>query len=413
MQEYSLFSLVKNALSHHRKWPKAWRTPVPKPSYDVVIIGAGGHGLATAYYLGKVHGITNVAVIEKGWLGGGNTGRNTTVVRSNYLFPESAMFYDFSLKQYERMSEELNYNVMLNQITQTVLFHDRHSLHTAGRLINAMRLNGIDVEELTREDIKELMPILDMKRFPVLGGYHQPRSGMVRHDAVAWAYARAIDAMGMDIIQQCEVGDFEINKGRVTGVYTSKGLIKTGKVGICVAGHSTVLANKAGFELPIQSMSLQAMVSEPIKPCLHAGVLSPKTGMYISQSDKGEIIIGGGLDSYPSYAQRGNIGTVEALMAGAVEMFPLLSRVKLMRQWAGTVDVSYDSSPILGKTPVQNMYVNCGFGTGGFKAIPAGGFCLAHTIANDKPHVMNETFNLERFTTGRFIDEMGAAGIDH
>ena len=416
MQRYSVLSLARNAISHHENWEKAWRSPDPKPEYDVVIIGGGGHGLATAYYLAKEHGITNVAVVEAGWLGGGNTGRNTTVVRSNYLFPESAEFYDFSLKKFEDLSEELNFNVMLRQAGMLTLLHSRHDVEVMRRNINAMHMNGVDADWLEADDVARLVPELNFgpdARYPIQGGILQKRGGVARHDGVAWGYARAADALGVDIIQQCAVTGFDIKNGQVNGVQTTRGTIKAKKVAIAVAGHSSVLADMAGFRLPVTSLALQACVSEPLKPVFDVAVMSPATGIYISQSDKGEMVMGGMLDMYPSYAQRGNINTLEHIIAGIIELFPSLSRVKLMRQWAGIVDIVHDSTPIIGHTPVGGLYINCGFGTGGFKATPAGGWTLAHTVAHDKPHKLNEAFTLKRFETGEFIDEMGAAGISH
>ena len=387
-----------------------------KRRYQVVVVGAGGHGLATAYYLAKNHGITDVAVVEKGWLGGGNTGRNTTVVRSNYLFAESAAIYDLALRLYEGLSRDLNYNIMLSQRGVVTLAHTRAELDGMARWVTAMQVNGIDSEILDRDGVRRLVPTLkvaDDARYPVLGGFLQRRGGIARHDAVAWGYARGADAYGVDIIQNCEVKDLMFRAGRIAGVETAQGPIEAEQVALTVAGHSSVLAAKAGFRLPITSYTLQAFVSEPIKPVLDTVVLSPVTGFYVSQSDKGELVMGGGLDLYNSYAQRGNFPAVEGVLGSAVEMFPFVSRLKLMRHWGGVVDVVPDSSPIIGKSPVPGLYLNCGWGTGGFKAIPAGGFTLAHTIAHDTPHPIAAPFALGRFEAGALIDEAAASGIAH
>ncbi|MBV9726109.1 MAG: sarcosine oxidase subunit beta family protein [Gammaproteobacteria bacterium] len=414
---YSALALVRGALAAHRNWTPAWRSPEPKRAYDIVIVGAGGHGLAAAYYLARNHGIRNVAVLERGWLGGGNTGRNTTVVRSNYLYPESARLYDFALKLYEGLSRELNFNIMLSQRGHIMLAHSRHDLESIARWANAMHMNGIQAELLNREQVGELIPALDMSpqaRYPVLGGFMQRRGGTARHDAVAWGYARAADALGVDIIQNCEVTGFvKAASGAVTGIETSLGLIQATRVGIAVAGHSSVLARLAGFQLPVTSYALQAMVTEPVKPALDKVVISPGTGAYVSQSDKGEMVIGGGLDLFPSYAQRGSFAVLQSVVAATLAIFPSFSRLRLMRQWAGIVDVVHDSSPILGPTPVPGLYINCGWGTGGFKAIPAGGWLLAHVLATGRNHELAEPFQLERFVSGRLIDEAAASGIAH
>jgi sarcosine oxidase subunit beta len=407
---------MRRAVSGHRGWPQAWRSPDLKAHYDVVIVGGGGHGLATAYYLAKNHGIRHVAVVEKGWIGGGNTGRNTTVVRSNYLFPESANFYEHSLKLYEGLSKDLNFNIMLSQRGMVTLAHSRHDLEAQVRWANAMRMNGIDSELLDREGVRALAPRLDFSdqaRLPIMGGFIQKRGGTARHDAVAWGYARAADALGVDIIQNCEVTGFEVGADGVTAVNTTRGRIGAGKVGLAVAGHSTTLADRLGFRLPITSYALQAMVSEPVKPVLDCVVLSPSAGIYISQSDKGELVMGGGLDLYASYAQRGNLPTVEHVVASILTLFPSFSRLRMLRQWAGIVDVVHDSTPILGLSPVPKLYLNCGWGTGGFKAIPGGGWCFAHTIAHNAPHPLTAAFGLDRFAKGALIDEAAASGIAH
>jgi sarcosine oxidase subunit beta len=414
--KYSAWSLLRGALSGQRHWPAAWREASPKPSYDVIIVGGGGHGLATAYYLAKNHGVSHVAVIERGWIGGGNTGRNTTIVRSNYLYPESARLYDFSLQLYEGLSQALNFNIMLSQRGLILLAHSRHDLDTMSRWANAMRMNGIAAELLTRSEVGALAPALDLSpqaRLPVLGGFTQRRAGTARHDAVAWGYARAASALGVDIIQNCEVVDFLKDGNRVVGVNTSRGRIRAERVGIAAAGHSSVLAKLAGFRLPVTSYALQAMVSEPVKPVLDTVILSPGTGAYVSQSDKGEIVMGAMLDLFPSYAQRGSFAVKQAIIAATLELFPSFSRLNLMRQWAGIVDVVHDSSPIIGPTPIPNLSINCGWGTGGFKAIPVGGWALAHLLATGQNHPLAEPFQLERFITGRLIDEAAASGIAH
>jgi sarcosine oxidase, subunit beta len=414
--KYSAWSLLRGALSAHRHWTAAWADAAPRGSYDVVIIGGGGHGLATAYYLAKNHGVTNVAVVERGWIGGGNTGRNTTIVRSNYLFPESARLYDFSLKLYEGLSQELNFNIMLSQRGLVMLAHSRHDLDSMSRWANAMRMNGIAAELLTKAQVGEMAPALDLSpraRLPVLGGFAQRRAGTARHDAVAWGYARAASALGVHIIQNCEVRGFIQESGKITGVDTNRGPIRAGRVGIAAAGHSSVLAKLAGFQLPVTSYALQAMVSEPIKPILDTVVLSPGTGAYVSQSDKGEIVLGAMLDLFPSYAQRGSFAVKQAIIAATLALFPSFSRLQLMRQWAGIVDVVHDSSPIIGPTPIPGLFINCGWGTGGFKAIPVGGWTLAHVLATGESHALAEPFQLRRFIDGRLIDEAAASGIAH
>lgn len=416
IKRYSALALIRGALASHRGWSPAWRDAVPKARYDAIIVGGGGHGLATAYYLAKNHGISNVAVIERGWIGGGNTGRNTTIVRSNYLYPESARFYDFSLHLYESLSQTLNFNIMLSQRGLVTLAHTRHDLESMSRWANAMIMNGIDAGILSRKQVQDRMPALDMSpraRFAILGGFTQARAGTARHDAVAWGYARAASALGVDIVQNCEVQGFLLENGRAVGVSTNRGVIRAERLGIAVAGHSSVLAKLAGFRLPVTSYALQAMVTEPVKPLLDTVVLSPATGAYVSQSDKGEMVLGAGLDLFPSYAQRGSFAVMQNTIAGILQLFPSFSRLSLLRQWAGIVDVVQDSSPIIGATPVDQLYISTGWGTGGFKAIPAGGWTFAHVLATGRNHELAEPFQLKRFATGRLIDEAAAAGIAH
>ncbi|HEY2816820.1 MAG TPA: sarcosine oxidase subunit beta family protein [Casimicrobiaceae bacterium] len=411
MKRYSIFSLIGGAFSGHRNWPRAWRNPAPQKRYDAVVIGGGGHGLATAYYLAKEHGIHSVAVLEKGWLGGGNTGRNTTIVRSNYHLDPNAHFYEFSLKLWERLSQELNFNVMYSARGVLNLVHTPADMDAAMRRGNAMRLNGIDAQFLTRDEIAARISNLDCSptaRFPILGGLFQPRGGTVRHDAVAWGYARAADALGVDIIQRCEVTGIRMERGVVTGVRTTLGDIETAKVGIAVAGHSSRVAAMANIRLPIESHVLQAMVSEPVKPVLDTVVTSGAVHFYISQSDKGELVMGGDLDFHNSYAQRGNLPMIENVVAACLALFPSFGRLRLMRTWGGIVDMTMDGSPIIGKLPVQGLYMTGGWCYGGFKATPASGYVHAWTIANDKPHPLNAAFTLERFAAGRTIDEKGA-----
>ena len=414
--KYSALNLLRQGIAGHKGWPAAWASPEPKKSYDVIIIGGGGHGLATAHYLARNHGIASVAVLERAWIGGGNTGRNTTVVRSNYFFPESAAFYDFSLKLYEGLSDELNFNIMLSQRGMMTLAHSHHDLEMMNRSCNAMLINGVPAQMLTPDEIGKRAPALDMSadaRHPVLGALMQERAGVARHDAVAWGYARQASAMGVDIIQNCEVTGFETVSGRVTGVRTSRGDIACERVGIAVAGHSSVMANMVGARLPLRSFALQAFVSEPLKPVLDTVVLSPATGVYVSQSDKGELVRGAGLDLYTSYAQRGNLPVIEDAVAGLIAMFPGFSRLRLLRQWAGIVDVVQDSTAIMDRLMYDGLYINCGWGTGGFKAIPAGGYTFAHMIAHNAAHPLTEGFGLDRFASGALIDEAAASGIAH
>jgi len=414
MQRYSLLNLARNALRGNKDWRAAWRTPTPKRGYDVIVIGGGGHGLATAYYLAKEHGIRNVAVLEKGWIGGGNSGRNTQVCRSNYFYPASAAFYDHSLKLYEGLSRELNFNIMLSQRGVLSLAHSEHELEINRRWANATLMSGVDSEILSAADIKKLVPRINLEsRYPVLGGFIQRRGGIARHDAVVWGYARAASALGVDIIQNCEVTGFQASAGRVRGVETSLGAITADRVVMSVAGHSSVLAQRAGLRLPITTMALQAMVTEPIKPALDSILVSGAIHAYVSQSDRGEIVIGGAADAYNSYAQRGGLPVLQGTIAAVLELFPSFSRLRLMRQWAGMVDITPDTTPIMGLTPLEGLYINCGWGTGGFKAIPGGGHSMADTIANNRPHPLIERFGLNRFENGALIDEGAAAGVAH
>ncbi|MDH3691639.1 MAG: sarcosine oxidase subunit beta family protein [Gammaproteobacteria bacterium] len=416
MKKYSILSLARNAFSYHLNWEKAWRSPDPKSSYDVVIVGGGGHGLATAYYLAKEHGIHNVAVLEKGWLGGGNTGRNTTIVRSNYLWDEAAHLYEKSMKLWEGLSQDLNYNVMYSQRGVFNLGHTLQEMRDIERRVNANRLNGIDGEVVTPEQIKQMIPIINTSadsRYPIMGGSLQRRGGVARHDAVAWGFARGADARGVDIVQNCEVTAIRREADKVVGVETSRGYIQAKQVGVVTAGHSSVLAAMAGLRFPIESHPLQALVSEPLKPVLHTVVMSNAVHGYISQSDKGELVIGAGIDSYNGYGQRGSFATIEHNLSAIVELFPIFSRVRMLRQWGGIVDVCPDACPIISQTSIKGLYFNCGWGTGGFKATPGSGWVFAHTIAQDRPHPLNEPFSLERFTTGHLIDEHGAAGVAH
>ena len=408
--KYSIFSLARNAVNYHRDWPLAWRSPAPRPHYDVVIIGGGGHGLATAYYLAKEHGITNVAVLEKGWIGGGNTGRNTTIVRSNYYLKENARFYEHSLKLWEGLSADLNFNVMFSQRGVLNLAHTQEEFDAQSRRGNAMRLNGIDAVALDRQEVGAMVPALDLSptaRYPILGGLLQARGGTARHDAVAWGYARGADAHGVDIIQDCEVTGIRRDGNRVLGVDTTQGYIRAGKVGIAVAGHSSLVAGMVGLRLPIESHVLQAMVSEPVKPMLDTVVISGAVFCYVSQSDRGELVIGGDIDGYNSYAQRGNLPVLEHVVGAAVALFPAFSRLRMMRLWGGIMDMTMDGTPIIGRLPLDGLVMNGGWCYGGFKAIPAGGYTTAHLIARGEPHPLTTHMDLERFAEGRTFDEPG------
>lgn len=416
MAKYSIFSLARNALSHHKDWPKQWRSPEPQKDYDVIIVGGGGHGLSTAYYLAKEHGITNIAVLEKGWLGGGNTARNTTIVRSNYLWDESAAIYEKSLKLWENLAQDINYNVMLSQRGVLNLAHNLGDVREGKRRVYANQLNGVDAEWLDTDEVKEFCPIINTSskaRHPVLGATLQRRGGVARHDSVAWGYARAADARGVDIIQNCEVTGIRRDGDKVTGVETTKGFIGAKKVALVTAGHSSVLAAMADVRLPIESHPLQALVSEPIKPVIDCVVMSGAVHVYVSQSDKGELVMGAGVDSFNSYAQRGSFHVIEHQLGACLELFPIFSRLRMMRSWGGIVDTCPDASPIISKTPVKGLYINGGWGTGGFKATPGSGWCFAHTVAKDEPHPLNAPFSLDRFTTGALVDEHGAAAVAH
>lgn len=409
--KYSVFSLLRQALSGHKDWPRVWRDPEPRESYDVIIIGGGGHGLATAYYLAKNHGIKNVAVVEKGWLGGGNVGRNTTIVRSNYLLPGELPFYEWSLKLWEGLSQDLNYNVMFSQRGVLNLVHSDGEVDAAVRRGNAMIMHGADAEFLDRDQALQMVPGLDAdnSRFPVYGGLLQPRAGNARHDAVAWGYARGADAMGVDLLQNCEVtGIIRDRQGRATGVETTRGKIKASKIGMAAAGHSGHVAAMAGLRLPIETHKLQAFVTEGLKPVLDTVVTFGHGHFYISQSDKGGLVFGASLDGYNSYAQRGNLPTVEATIEAALHLMPSIGRVRLLRHWAGVMDMSMDGSPFICKTPIDGLYLNAGWCYGGFKATPASGWCFAHTIAKDEPHPYNASYTLDRFSRGYAVDTKGA-----
>ncbi len=407
-QSFSAFSLFWRGLSRHRSWQQQWRKPDPKPRYDAIIVGGGGHGLGAAYYLAKEHGLTHIAVLEKGWIGGGNTGRNTTIIRSNYLFKESAALYDHSLKMWEHLSQVLNYNVMFSPRGVMMLAHTVHDIQVIKRHVHANRCNGVDNEWLEPQEAKAFCPPLNIDsniRYPVLGAALQRRGGTARHDAVAWGYARAADELGVDIIENCAV--------TVEGVETTRGPIQTRKLGVSAAGHTSVLMQMAGVRVPLESYPLQALVSEPVKPDFPCVVMSNTIHAYISQSDKGEMVIGAGTDAYNSYTQRGalhiNLHTLDAIC----ELFPAYRRLRMLRNWGGIVDVTPDRSPIIAKTPVKGLYVNCGWGTGGFKATPGSAHLFAWTIAHDEPHPINAPFAIERFQNGVLIDEAAAAAVAH
>jgi sarcosine oxidase subunit beta len=414
MQRYSLLNVIRRAASSNTGWGPAWRTPTLRPSYDVVVIGGGGHGLATAYFLAKKHGVRRVALLERGHIGQGNSGRNTQVTRSNYFYPVSSSFFDHSLRLYEGLGRELNFNVMLRQDGLINLAHSLHDLEINRRWANAIRMNLVEAEVLSEADIRRLVPSLNTRpRFPIVGGLIQRRAGISRHDAVVWGFARGASAHGVDIVQGCEVAGFRQTGSRVTAVETSQGTIQCDRVVMSVSNQCSVLAGLAGFTLPITTTTLQAMVTEPIKPILDACVISAQIHAYVSQSDRGEIVIGGSADVYNSYRQRGSPAITRNVLASVLELFPCFSRLKLMRQWAGAVDITPDTSPIMGLTPVRNLYINCGWGTGGYKAIPAGGDTMAQTVVEDKPHPLIRAFDLARFERGALIDEGAASGVAH
>jgi sarcosine oxidase subunit beta len=393
-----------------------WRTPEPKRTYEVVIVGGGGHGLATAYYLARNHGLTDVAVLERGWLAGGNMARNTTIIRSNYLWDESAALYEHSLKLWEGLAAELDYDILFSQRGVLNLAHNLHDVRESVRRVSANRLNGVDAEWLAPEQVKEFCPILNTSpnvRYPIMGATLQRRGGIARHDAVAWGFARGADRLGVDLIQNCQVVDIDVQRGRVVGVQTTNGPIGAQKILLCGAGHTSVLAEMVGLRVPVQTHPLQAMVSELLEPVLNCVVMSNAVHVYVSQAHKGELVMGAGIDAYNSYAQRGSFQVIEHQIAAALELFPIFSRVHVLRTWAGLVDVAPDASPIIGQTPIENLYINCGWGTGGFKATPGAGWVLAHTVATGEPHPLVVPFALERFTSGALIDEHGAAAVAH
>jgi sarcosine oxidase subunit beta len=408
---YSAFALIVKAMDGHASWPRAWRDADPRPFYDVVIVGAGGHGLATAYYLAKEHGVKSVAILEKGWLGGGNTGRNTTIVRSNYMMPGNTKFYERSLRLWENLSRDLNFNVMFSQRGQYNLCHSPAQMDAARRRGNVMRANAIDAELFSRAEVQRRLPYLDYSddaRFPITGALYQGRAGTARHDAVAWGYARAADSLGVDIVQRCEVIDFLRENDCIVGVETTRGSIRAKKVGLAVAGHTGHLAKKAGLRLPIETHVLQAFVSEPLKPLVDTVISYGAAHFYISQSDKGGLVFGGDLDGYNSYAQRGGLPLMEHTLASAKALMPCISRLRVLRNWGGIMDMTMDGSPIISASPIAGLYLNGGWCYGGFKATPASGWCYAWTIAKDEPHPDNAEFTLSRFRDGYQIDEKGA-----
>jgi len=414
---YSALSLFRNALRGHKAWPRQWRAAEPKSSYDVIIVGGGGHGLATAYYLASKYGITNVAVVEKGWIGGGNTGRNTTIIRSNYLFEESANLYNHSLKLWGSLSQELNYNIMFSPRGVMLLAHTLHDVYSAKRHVHANRLTGVDNKWLEPEEAKAFCPPLDITqraRYPILGAALQKSGGTARHDAVAWGYARAASALGVDIIENCQVQAVRREgTGRVAGVETSRGPIAATRIAVAAAGSSSLIMDMADVRMPLESHPLQALVSEPVKPCFPCVVMSNTVHAYVSQSDKGELVIGAGADQYPSYSQTGGVQQLSQAVEAICEMFPMFQRMRMLRSWGGIVDMTPDRSPIISITPVGGLFVNCGWGTGGFKATPGAGDLFAHLVATGTPHPIIAPFALDRFEKGKMIDEAAAAAVAH
>jgi len=417
MRRFSIGALTSEAFNAQQGWPRQWRRAEPKGAYDAVIVGGGGHGLATAYYMAKIHGMRNIAVLEKAWIGGGNTGRNTTIIRSNYLHEESAAIYNHAVRLWEGLSQELNYNVMFSQRGVLMLAHNQHDVRSLRRHIYANRLNGVDNEWLTTEQVKAFCPPLNTSpdiRYPVMGGALQRRGGVARHDAVAWGYARGADALGVDIVEGCEVTGIHRNRnGAVAGVETTRGRVSTPRIGVAAAGHTSVVMERAGVRLPLESFPLQALVSEPVKPVFPCVLMSNAVHAYISQSDKGELVIGASTDQYVSYSPQGGLHITTHTLEAICELFPQFSRMRMLRSWGGVVDVTPDRSPILGKTPVPGLFVNCGWGTGGFKATPGSGHVFAWTLAKGEPHPINAPFTLDRFRTGRLIDEAAAAAVAH
>jgi len=414
--KYSAFQLFRQALSGNEGWQQTWRSPAPRLAYDVIIIGGGGHGMATAYYLAREFGIKNIAVLEKGYIGGGNVGRNTTIVRSNYLFDESTGIYEHSLKLWEKLTQDLNFNVMFSQRGVYNLAHTLQDMRDAERRVNANAVNGIDAQLVYADDLKQRIPYLNISksaRYPILGSTFQARGGVARHDAVVWGFARAASKLGVDIIQNCKVTDIEVSANKVKGVNTNLGFIKASQVASVVAGHTSTIANMVRLRVPVTSHPLQAYVSEAMKPIIRTVIMSNAVHGYISQSSKGDLVIGSGIDSYVSYTQRGSTSVINHSAAAILELFPIFSRVKVNRIWAGTVDTCPDACPIISKTSIQGFYINGGWGTGGFKSTPGSGHVFAHMIAKDEPHYLAKPFSLERFATGRLVDEHGAAGVAH